>query len=269
MSVANCKHPLMPAVEVQRVSKTFRPGWTWWRGSSRPLVRALRDVSLSVEAGAVRVLLGPNGSGKTTLLKILSTLLLPDAGQVRVCGADAAANPRQVRRNVGFAIASERSFFQRLTARENLEFFASLEEVPRRERAARIKWALEQAGIADAANTLAYKLSSGMYQRLGIARAILKQPSVLLLDEPTRSIDPGGAARFWELVRGVAAAGAGVVLATHNFEEAAAVADEVSVLRQGVLTSLGVRSNTSVAELRQFYFQQVEPERATAQEIMR
>jgi ABC-2 type transport system ATP-binding protein len=257
----------MPAVEVHRVSKTFRPGWNWFRHSSRPPVRALDDVSLAVEAGEVRVLLGPNGSGKTTLLKILSTLLIPDAGRVAVCGADARGNARHVRRSVGFAIATERSFFQRLTASENLEFFASLEEVPRRERAARIAWALEQAGITDAAATLAYKLSSGMYQRLGIARAILKQPAVLLLDEPTRSIDPGGAARFWELVRGFAGAGTAVVLATHNFEEAAAVADQVSVLRQGALTTMhSGRSAASIAELRSFYFQQTEPAPATAPE---
>ena len=106
-----------------------------------------------------------------------------------------------VRERVGFAVATERSFFPRLSARENLDFFATLDDIPRKRRAERVDELLARTALGDAADTLVMKFSSGMYQRLGIARALIKRPSVVLLDEPTRSLDPGSAAQFWNLVR--------------------------------------------------------------------
>ena len=135
-------------------------------------------------------------------------MLLPDAGHVLVGGADTRHSPQRVCSEVGFAIANERSFFPRLSARENLDFFAVLDDVPRKARPSRITALLDQTGLSDAADTLVMKFSSGMYQKLGIARAMLKQPSVLLLDEPTRSLDPASASRFWGLVRQLAGQGA-------------------------------------------------------------
>jgi ABC-2 type transport system ATP-binding protein len=252
----------MSALELHAVSKSFRRRsglWPWSRREKSTSVRALDKVGLAVDAGEVHVLLGPNGSGKTTLLKIISTILLPDAGQVLVSGTDAEREPDRVRRQVGFAIANERSFFQRLTVRENLDFFATLENVPRRVRPERVSWAMEQAGVGAFADTLAYQLSSGMQQRAAVARALLKGPAVLLLDEPTRSIDPGRAVRFWELVRRLARSGTAVLLATHNFEEACAVGDVVGVLRRGALVAQQrVTAATSVESLRSFYFSEVE-----------
>jgi ABC-2 type transport system ATP-binding protein len=134
-------------------------------------------------------------------------MLLPDAGRVLVEGADTRIQPDQFRKHVGFAVATERSFFPRLSARENLDFFAALDDVPRPARARRIQVLLERAGLVEAADTLVMKFSSGMYQRLGIARALIKQPSILLLDEPTRSLDPAAAMHFWNLVRELAAHG--------------------------------------------------------------
>src|SRR5207237_1586313 len=120
-------------------------------------------------------------------------------------------------------VAGERSFFPRLSARENLDFFAALEEVPRKLRPERIDAMLERTGLQDAADTLVMKFSSGMYQRLGTARALIKQPSVILLDEPTRSLDPASTACFWNLVCELADQGATVILTTHSFQEAVAV----------------------------------------------
>ena len=115
-------------------------------------------------------------------------------------GADTQTNPSHVRRHVGFAVSGERSFFPRLSARENLDFFAALDDVPRRSRPRQIELVLERTGLLDAADTLVMKFSSGMYQRLGIARALIKEPSVILLDEPTRSLDPAAATHFQTLI---------------------------------------------------------------------
>jgi ABC-2 type transport system ATP-binding protein len=249
----------MPAVLLESVSKIFhhRPALFNWLGRERTgETRALEDLSLEVPAGSVLVLLGPNGSGKTTTLKLVSTMLLPDAGRVRVQGADTTTNAHAVRERVGFAVATERSFFPRLSARENLDFFAALDDIPRRARAERVDQLLAQTGLRESADTLVMKFSSGMYQRLGIARALIKKPSVVLLDEPTRSLDPGSAAQFWNLVRELPAKGATVILATHNFNEAVAVGNHVAILFKGTLAAERRLSATmGVDELRSFYFQ--------------
>src|SRR5947208_423872 len=132
----------MQAVVLESVSKSFqhRPAFFSWLGRERRgKTDALKSVSLAVSAGHVLVLLGPNGSGKTTLLKLVSTIFLPDCGHVVVNGADTRTQPGTVRKQIGFAVASERSFFPRLTARENLGFFAALDDVHRRLRAHHIE----------------------------------------------------------------------------------------------------------------------------------
>jgi len=246
------------------VSKIYRhqPALFNWLGRERAgEARALDSVSLQGRASEVLVLLGPNGSGKTTVLKLISTVLLPDEGQVLVNGSDTVSRGAEVRRRIGFAVASERSFYPRLTARENLDLFAALDDVPRPQRSPRVEWALETTGLAAAGDTLAMKFSSGMFQRLGIARALLKKPSVLLLDEPTRSLDPGAALHLWQTVREAASGGAAVLLATHNFEEAVGVGTSVAVLSQGrVVAFRKLDDDTSVPGLRQLYFQHVKPE---------
>ena len=246
----------MDSIVLESVSKIFRhrPAWFNWMGRERSgETRALDEISLSVASGKILVLLGPNGSGKTTTLKLVSTMLLPDAGRVLVEGADTRTESEQVRKHVGFAVATERSFFPRLSARENLDFFAALDDVPRQSRAPRIQSLLERTGLVEAADTLVMKFSSGMYQRLGIGRALIKQPSVLLLDEPTRSLDPAASAHFWNLVRELPAHGTTVMLATHSFSEATAVGDSVAVLHRGKIAASRTISG-NVEELRSFYF---------------
>ena len=249
------------AVELLSVTKVFRhrPVLFNWLGKERSgSTCALQDVSFAARAGSVLGLLGPNGSGKTTILKLISTLLLPNLGRVLVGGYDVERDGNAVRRRVGFAVANERSFFNRLTARENLDFFATLEEIPRLRRRQRVDELLAVTGLQDAADTLVMKFSTGMYQKLGVARALLKRPAVLLLDEPSRSLDPGATAHLWSLVRQAAAGGSCVLIATHNFEEAAQVAGEVMILKEGrCVAQPKVGSGTSVAELRRTYFRHV------------
>ena len=253
---------IMVNVIFESVRKVFRhrPALFNWLGHERGgETVALKDLSFSVAAGEVLVLLGPNGSGKTTSLKLISTMLLPDAGSVSVAGFDTLRAGGQVRRHVGIAVATERSFFPRLSARENLEFFAALDEVPRPERGPRIDQVLHETGLSEHADTLVMKFSSGLYQRLGIARALVKQPAVLLLDEPTRSLDAATTAHFWTTIRSLAQKGTTLLVATHNFAEAVAVGDRLLLLQRGeLLADRSIRSGESTEELRSFYFQRTQ-----------
>jgi ABC-2 type transport system ATP-binding protein len=259
---------VMDQVVFESVRKIFRhrPALFNWVGRERTgETVALKNVSFSAAAGEVVALLGPNGSGKTSTLKLISTMLLPDAGTVRVGGVEAQRDASKVRRQVGIAVATERSFFPRLSARENLEFFAALDEVPRRDRRLRIEKVLGETGLAEQADTLVMKFSSGMYQRLGLARALVKRPSVLLLDEPTRSLDAAATAHFWATVRSLARQNTTVFLATHNFAEAAAVANRILLLHRGELLAdrplagrssadYGLAAAENAEQLRALYF---------------
>lgn len=251
-------HTVMDRVVFESVCKVFRhrPALFNWLGRERGgETVALRGLSFSVGTGEVLVLLGPNGSGKTTTLKLVSTMLLPDAGGVRVAGFDTQRDGGHVRRQVGIAVTTERSFFPRLSARENLAFFAALDEVPPRERGKRIEEVLRDTGLEEQADTLVMKFSSGMYQRLGIARALVKRPSVLLLDEPTRSLDAATTAHFWTTLRFLTRQATTILLATHNFAEAAAVGDRLLLLQRGeLLADRSIRGGESMEELRSFYF---------------
>jgi len=250
---------VMDRVVFESVRKVFRhrPALFNWLGNERTgETVALRAISFSAKPGEVLVLLGANGSGKTTALKLISTMLLPDAGSIRVQGCDTQRAGGCVRKQVGIAVATERSFFPRLSARENLEFFCALDEVPRRERGSRIEAVLSDTGLSEQSNTLVMKFSSGMYQRLGIARALVKGPAVLLLDEPTRSLDAGSTAHFWAMLRNLAEQDTTILLATHNFAEAAAVGDRLLLLHRGELLadrSVAAEGN-SVEQIRSFFF---------------
>ena len=245
-------------VVLESVRKIFRhrPALSNWLGRERSgETVALKDISFSAATAEVLALLGPNGSGKTTALKLISTMLLPDAGSVRVGGFDTRRDAGEVRRQVGIAVATERSFFPRLSARENLDFFAALDEVSRSERAQRIEEVFRDTGLEEQSDTLVMKFSSGMYQRLGIARALVKRPSVLLLDEPTRSLDAATTAHFWTTIRALAQQQTTILLATHNFAQAAAVADRLLLLHRGeLLADRSMGEGESPETLRSFYF---------------
>jgi ABC-2 type transport system ATP-binding protein len=245
----------MHSIVIDSVHKVFRRGFF---SAGRVETYALRGLSLGVRTGEVLSILGPNGSGKSTTLKLISTILLPDQGNVIVNGADTRLHAQTVRKQVGFALASERSFFPRLTVRENLMFFATLEDVPWRQRATRADEVLREVGLESHAAKQVMKLSTGMYQRLGIARALIKSPRVLLLDEPSRSLDPAAASQLWELVRDLSGTGMTVVLASHNFAEASAVSDRVAILQNGELLGFRNAANISVEALQRYYREMTE-----------
>ena len=212
------------------------------QGSGPPRsVTAVDSVTLEIGAGEFFGLLGPNGAGKTTLFKILAGVLLPDAGTAAVGGHDVVHDPDAARRALTPVLGDERSLNWRLTARENLELYAVLLEVPRLERAERIDSLLVEVGLADTGTKLVGAFSSGMRQRLLIGRALLSRPQVLLLDEPTRSLDPVSARTLRHFLRDEIAArrGCTVLLATHNAEEAFEFCDRVAVLDRGRLLACG------------------------------
>ncbi len=204
-------------------------------------VDVLRGVSLHVRRGEFFGLLGPNGAGKTTLFKILSTVVLPDAGRVSVAGADVVAEASRVRQTLTPVIADERSLYWRLSGPENLQLFAALYGLNTADAAHRARMLLDLVGLTQARDRMVATYSSGMKQRLLIARALLSQPSVLLLDEPTRSLDPVSARDFRRFLQEdvVGRQGCTVLLATHDADEAFELCDRLAVLDQGRVVATG------------------------------
>ncbi len=201
---------------------------------------ALRDVSLVVEAGGRVGLLGPNGAGKTTLLRILAATLAPDQGQVRVLGMDPARDERKIRARVGFVLGDERSFYYRLSAAENLRFFSALHGISGRLARARIDNVAERMEIRSELNRPFRELSTGMRQRLALARALLADPDIILADEPTRGLDPVCAKNIRALLKQLSdEGGKTVLLSTHNLEEAGEFCNRISVLSSGRIVADG------------------------------
>jgi len=214
----------MEGIRVRGLVKRFGP------------VTALGGVDLDVPPGEVVALLGPNGSGKSTLIRILGTTVLPDEGTVTVDGIDVAEDPRGVCRRIGLMIGDERSFYWRLSGRQNLIFFAALHGLEGDDADRQAENLLAQVGLGDAADRGVLGYSSGMRARLALARALLASPPLLLLDEPTHSLDPLAASGFRDLAVELAnEGGAGILFATHDLHEAAAVATRVVVLSEGHL----------------------------------
>jgi ABC-2 type transport system ATP-binding protein len=253
----------MHSVVIDSVHKVFRAGGFFF-GRHKTETYALKGVSFNISRGEIFALVGPNGSGKTTTLKLISTVLLPDRGRALINGADTRQDAQRVRLQVGLALASERSFFPRLTVRENLDFFGALENVPRSDRARRITDVLRTLSLEAHAGKQVMKLSSGLNQRLGLARGLIKNPKVLLLDEPSRSLDPSACDQLWDLIRRLAQTGITIILATHNFTEAA-IADRMAVLQKGELRGVFSTAGSSIEDLR-FRYLQMTSERSVWQE---
>ena len=214
-------HELRPVVEAQDVSRRFGDRI------------ALDGVGLSVGAGRIEALLGPNGAGKTTLVRVLTGLVKPDAGTARVLGIDTWECPRELRARMGLVPSGDRSLYLRISGLENLLFFARLHGMSKRQASARAWEVLELVDLTDAARLRSAFYSHGMQKRLSIARALLTEPDVLLIDEATHDLDPEAAARMRELVRSLADEGAAVIWATQRIEEIRGFADAVTLLRQG------------------------------------
>ncbi len=203
-------------------------------------VRAVDGVSLEIRQGELFGLLGPNGAGKTTLLKCISTLLIPDAGTVLVGGSDIARDALGVRRKIGVMTGGERSLYWKLTPLENLQYFAALYGVPRQKTKDRIDYLLDLMDLKDKAKERVEKLSSGMKQKLSLARTLIHDPPILLIDEPTLGLDPYFARFVRDFVQSELhrKANKTILLTTHYMEEADELCDRVAFMNHGKIEAL-------------------------------
>jgi ABC-2 type transport system ATP-binding protein len=247
------------AISATGLTKSFYPQAGLRQTLKRTLTRstegrvsAVERVSFDVRQGELFGLLGPNGAGKTTLVKLLCTLLLPDAGTATVNGYT-LSDEAHVKASIGLAAGQERSFYPRLSGRDNLAFFAALHGFSPAQTRARIAALTELLGMGDFIDRRFDGYSAGMKQRLDIARALLHEPPILFLDEPTKSLDPTAAARLRETIGNlVQREGHTVVLVTHQLHEAESLCDRVAIMQQG-----RIRAIDTIAELRR----RIQPER--------
>jgi ABC-2 type transport system ATP-binding protein len=228
----------VPVIVAEDLTRVFRSRTRVLRRGARE-VRAVNEVSLTVERGELFGLLGPNGAGKTTTIKMLITLLVPTAGRATVLGHDVVRHPREVRRRVGYVFGGDRGLYERLSGLDNLRYFAELYAVPPREQRARIGELLELVGLTGRERERVEGYSRGMRQRLHIARGLLHRPEVLFLDEPSIGIDPVGARELRATVRRLVDHGTTVLLTTHYMFEADELCDRIAVIAAGRIVASG------------------------------
>ncbi|MDD4161863.1 MAG: ABC transporter ATP-binding protein [Methanothrix sp.] len=227
------------AIETQELTKRFvldRGFLDVIRNTGkRDVLTTLEGVNITVRKGEVLGLLGPNGAGKSTLIKILCTLILPTEGNAYVNGYDVVKEGQKARSSIGFVTTDERSFYWRLSGRENLQFFATLHNLPQAQVKDRIDELLDVVHLKNRADEPFLNYSAGMKQRMAIARGLLNDPKVLFMDEPTRSLDPGAAKSLRDFIREhiVEERGKTVFISTHQLDEAEQLCDKVAILDEG------------------------------------
>jgi ABC-2 type transport system ATP-binding protein len=226
---------VIEAIDLRRTYKT-----TTGVLRRRPLeVEAVRGISFAVERGELFGLLGPNGAGKTTTIKMLITLLLPTSGEARVLGLDVVHQAREVRKKIGYVFGGDRGLYERLSALDNLRYFAELYGVSGREGRHRIDEVLELVGLDGREKERVEGYSRGMRQRLHIARGILHDPEVVFLDEPTIGVDPVGARELRQTIGELVRADKTVLLTTHYMFEADTLCDRIAVIANGEIVGAG------------------------------
>ena len=233
-------------IEVEELTRTYRSRTGILRRRAA-IVEALRGVTFSVERGELFGLLGPNGAGKTTMIKVLTTLLLPTSGSARVLGYDVRRDARRIRGRIGYVFGGERGLYDRLSALDNLRYFADLYRVPASKRSARIDALLALVELKGRERERVETYSRGMKQRLHIARGLLHDPEILFLDEPTIGLDPLGARELRQTIAGLHQAGKTIVLTTHYMFEADALCQRIAVIANGSFVATGTPSDLKAA----------------------
>ncbi len=252
-----------PVINIDHLEKSFPLARSGWRALLQPFaapsVAALKGISLRVEAGEAVALLGTNGAGKSTLLRIVGTLLAGTRGRAMVGGFDAAKEPAAVRQKLGYHAGSDLGFYPRLTGYENLRFFGRLNHLADRELRARIPEMAQQFNVSNSLDQQVRTLSSGTIQRLSLLRALLHRPKVLLLDEPTRSLDALAAADFRRFLKAevLGRQGTALLFASHTIAEIEFLGDRVAILNEGNLlavdTPAALKRKSGVASLEEAF----------------
>ena len=211
--------------------------------------RAVAGVSFSVRRGEIFGLLGPNGAGKSTTIRMLCGLLVPTGGSGRVAGLDIVRDTERIRARIGY-MSQRFSLYDELTVEENIDFFSGIYRLPRDRREARKAWVLEMAGLREHRRSRTAELPAGWKQRLALGCAVLHEPPILFLDEPTSGVDPNSRRRFWDLIHGLAAGGVTVLVTTHYMEEAE-YCDRLGVIYRGELAALGTPAELKAGEMQE------------------
>ncbi|PLS68074.1 MAG: ABC transporter ATP-binding protein [Cyanobacteria bacterium M5B4] len=223
----------MAFIDLQAVTKRYNQ------------VPVVNHLDLTIDRGEMFALLGPNGAGKSTTIKMLTTLAVPDEGKITIGGADVVKQAQQVKRSIGVVLQQTSIDLDR-TVWENMEFHGRMHHMPQAERQAAIERCLDYVELKDRLNDRTRNLSGGMKRRLQIARALMHNPQVLFLDEPTVGLDPQTRRRLWEIIRDLKQQGMTILLTTHYMEEAETLCDRVGILDSGKLIEMG-----TLSELRQ------------------
>ena len=216
------------AVEVHNLVKAFGA------------FKAVDDVSLTVAKGEIFGFLGPNGAGKSTTIRMLCGLLTPTSGRASVAGYDVATQPESIRRNIGY-MSQRFSLYDDLTIEENIDFFSGIYGVPKERRAARKQYVIDMAGIEERRHTMTRLLAGGWKQRLALGCAILHEPPILFLDEPTSGVDPIARRSFWDLIYQLSGDGHTVFVSTHYMDEAE-YCHRLALMYRGRMIALGTPS---------------------------
>jgi len=228
-------------IEVSHLRRVFKTSVGRFRRKSKEVV-AVDDVSFEVHDGELFGLLGPNGAGKTTTVKMLATLLIPSGGEARVAGLDVVKDADQIRSRIGFIFGGERGLYWRLSALDNLRYFASLYNVEPEVSAKRIPYLIEMVGLKGREKERVEGYSRGMKQRLHIARSLIHDPEILFLDEPTIGLDPVGARELRGVVRDLQDQKKTILLTTHYMFEADALCQRIAVINQGNIVAMDTPS---------------------------
>ncbi|MFB2974675.1 ABC transporter ATP-binding protein [Microseira sp. BLCC-F43] len=218
----------MNALEAYDLRKSYRRG--------KQIVSAVRGVSLSIAPGEVLAFLGPNGAGKTTTIKMMAGLIKPDAGMVRIAGSDPHRNPAALQK-LGAVLEGNRNVYWRLTPEENLEYFGVLKGLTAKQARQRAAILLERFGLVSQRKVQVQNLSRGMQQKLAIAVALVHQPQLLLLDEPTLGLDVEATENVKFLVREIASVGCAILLTTHQLNIAELLSDRVAIIQKGEIVA--------------------------------
>src|SRR3954471_9188420 len=235
----------MAAIEAEGLKRTYKTTTGALRRKSLE-IEAVRGIDFEVGEGELFGLLGPNGAGKTTTIKMLITLLIPTEGSATVLGYDVVKDAREVRKRIGYVFGGERGLYERLSAYDNLRYFAELYTVPPKDQKPRIAELLDLVGLTGREKERVEGYSRGMRQRLHIARGLLHDPPVVFLDEPTIGVDPVGARELRKTIASLTEAGKTVLLTTHYMFEADDLCDRIAVINKGTIVAEGTPRDLKV-----------------------